>query len=153
MKIAFSARGPGPDYDLDESFGRAYWILIHDRQSGSWTAFENRENRIAQENAGIQTAGLVVDCGVQTVVTGKVGSRAFRQLQARGIEIYLAETDSVEALLERWEENALPKLTAANSQGSPFCLMAQPVKQSNALLSANSQKRFVGDKIRKGWMT
>lgn len=152
MIIAFSARGPDPDYELDESFGRAYWLLILNDQSGSWTAIENRENRLAQENAGIATARVVIGYGVKTVVTGKIGPRAFRELRRSGIDIYMAGSGRVAALLESWRKSDLPELTAANSQGSPFCLMASPMREGNAMSRGGNRQGIVADKTRKGWL-
>ena len=51
--------------------------------------FESFENASAGESggAGIQAAKFVADKGVETVITGNVGPKAFGTLKAAGIEI------------------------------------------------------------------
>ncbi|MFO7983330.1 MAG: NifB/NifX family molybdenum-iron cluster-binding protein [Desulfuromonadales bacterium] len=152
MKIAFSSRGPGPEYEIDESFGRAYYLLVYDEATDSWAVFENSINRLAQEKAGIKTASLMIESGVEVVLTGEIGPRAFRHLHQSGIKVYQAASGSVASMLERWREKSLPLTMAANSPGSPFCLLAQPVDGSKRLSSRNDRQVSVGNRTWKGGM-
>ena len=46
--------------------------------------------------AGLQSVGCnVIDLGVEAVVTGHIGPKAFRALQAAGVQVYVGATGSV----------------------------------------------------------
>ena len=125
MKVAVTARGPGPEFEVDESFGRSYWFLICDLETGSWEAIDNAATRNALEDAGLQASLLLADLGIDCVVTGQTGPKAFRSLSSAGIQIYHGAIGTVGESLRAWQSGKLEKATAARCSGSPYCLVAK----------------------------
>lgn len=117
MKVAVTATGKQPFGDMDLRFGRTRWFLVADSETGAWEAHANDQNLNAAQGAGIQAAQLLVNLGVEAVITGHVGPKAFRTLKAAGIDIYLCEGTTVEQALRLFRENHLPLADAANVEG------------------------------------
>jgi predicted Fe-Mo cluster-binding NifX family protein len=61
----------------------------------------------AQGGAGIQAAKFVIDQGVETIITGRVGPKAMDVLQATGIPIYLFQGNSVRQAIEAFQKGEL----------------------------------------------
>lgn len=119
MKIAITSRGPSPDSPVDERFGRAYWLLTFDDETQTWDAFDNAEARNAVQGAGIAAAQAASDRGVRVVLTGVTGPKAFRALEAAGIEVYHGASGTAEAALVDWRERRLERATIASAAGRP----------------------------------
>ncbi len=122
MKLAITARGPGPEFEIDESFGRAYWILVVDLATGKWQAIDNRQTRQVTENAGLLTSRKLVEAKVSLLLTGETGPKAFRALEAAGIEVFHGASGTVFEAVKIWQEGMLARAEAANTLGSPDCL-------------------------------
>jgi predicted Fe-Mo cluster-binding NifX family protein len=90
MKVAVSAQHNDIESLVDPRFGRAAWFIIVDSESGEWTAIDNRQTAGSSGGAGVQSGTLVVDQGVQSVITGNVGPNAHKVLAAAGISVYQA---------------------------------------------------------------
>jgi len=131
MKVAVSARGSTTDSDIDERMGRAYWLMIYETKTNSWQAINNEANRNAINGAGQQTADLLIDLGVEAVLTGEVGPRIFRMLNNAGIEIFLGAAGTVMDTLVSWHDGELEKAKAANNIGSPYCITGNGSIQRN----------------------
>ena len=86
MKIAFSTSGETLDSPLDARFGRAPKFLVYDLDSETFEVVDNRQNLNAAQGAGIQSAETVARLGVNILVTGHCGPKAFRVLRAAGIK-------------------------------------------------------------------
>jgi predicted Fe-Mo cluster-binding NifX family protein len=95
MKAAITAQGSSMDSPVDPRFGRARYFLVADTETGEFTAHDNSQNLNAVQGAGIQAAQNVTALGVEAVVTGHVGPKAFRTLQAAGIKVYVGASGSV----------------------------------------------------------
>lgn len=124
MKVAVSAAGKQPSGAMDLHFGRSRWFLVVDdkheaslSETGKWEAHANDQNLNAAQGAGIQAAQLLVNLGVEAVITGHVGPKAFRTLKAAGIGVYLCEGATVEQAVRLFRENHLPLADAADVEG------------------------------------
>ena len=82
MKLAVTSDGSDATSRMASRFGRARYFIIYDVDSGEMEAVDNAQNLDAPQGAGIQAARNVADAGVQAVITGNVGPRAFAALQA-----------------------------------------------------------------------
>lgn len=117
MKIAISCAGNTLESQVDQRFGRAPYFLIYDLESGSAEAAENSVNLQATQGAGIQSARTVVDLGVEAVITGNVGPKAFATLQAAGIEVYLVKGGTAKEAVKAYQNGELRLAGEANVEG------------------------------------
>ena len=125
MKLAITAKGPGPDYPIDESFGRAYWIMIFDTENGDFEALDNSELRNVLQGAGEKVSRWLAELDVDVVITGKTGPKALRELSERKIAIYHGACGSVMDGICDWRAGNLSPAIVANCEGSPFCLVSR----------------------------
>ncbi len=112
MKIAFTTSGDNLTAALDSRFGRASKFLIYDLEQNTHMVIDNNQNRNAAQGAGIQSAETVARFGVDALVTGHCGPKAFRTLKAAGIKIYNSSAGTISDALEMYRSG---KLTEANS--------------------------------------
>ena len=117
MKVAFSTSGADLNAPLDSRFGRAARFLVDDTESDSFDVIDNRQNLNAAQGAGIQSAQNVAAAGVQAVVTGHCGPKAFRVLAAAGIQVFTSDAPAVAAALERYRDGKLKEIVSADVEG------------------------------------
>jgi len=117
MKIAVTSTGKESASAMDARFGRTRWFMVADSEAGIWEAHANEQNMNAAQGAGIQAAQLLVNLGVEAVITGHVGPKAFRTLKAAGVDIYLSKAATVEEALRLFRENRLPRADEATVEG------------------------------------
>lgn len=86
MKTAVTCQGATLEDIVDQRFGRSRYFLIVDTDTMQFEAVEN-PSFAAGGGAGVQAAQLVADRGVQTVLTGNCGPKAYHALAAAGIEV------------------------------------------------------------------
>jgi predicted Fe-Mo cluster-binding NifX family protein len=116
MKVAVTARGTTLDDPVDPRFGRCANFAIVDTGDLSFEAVPNA-NAAAGGGAGIQSAQLIADKGVKTVLTGNCGPNAFRTLEAAGIEVVVGAAGTVREAVEAYKTGNL-KATAGPNVGS-----------------------------------
>ncbi len=101
MKVVVTSRGVGMESELDPRFGRAAGFVLVDSETGESQTIDNSGGAQAAQGAGIQAAEAVSRLGAECVITGHCGPKAFRALQAAGIEIYIGASGTVtEAIAE-----------------------------------------------------
>jgi len=117
VKIAFTTSGDGLDSPLDSRFGRAPKFLIYDLDSGTFDVIDNQQNLNAAQGAGIQSAENIARLGVNVVVTGHCGPKAFHVLKAAGIKILNTGASSIAQALEMFKAGQIPEATIADVKG------------------------------------
>lgn len=117
MKIAITAQGDGLDAQVDPRFGRAKAFVVVDTDNGEAAGHSNAQNLAAAQGAGIQAASNVVDLGVSAVVTGNVGPKAFRTLQAAGVAVHVGASGTVADAVEQFKAGKLSAADQANVEG------------------------------------
>lgn len=117
MKIAVSAQGRDLTAAVDPRFGRAKFFVIVDTETGECSAADNSPNLNAAQGAGIQTARHVAEQGVQAVITGHVGPKAFAALQAGAIAVYTGDVRTVAEAVEQFKAGALTASARADVEG------------------------------------
>ncbi len=117
MKVAITAQGQTLDDAVDPRFGRAKHFLIVDTESEETTAVDNAQNLNAPQGAGIQAAQTVAQSGVEAVLTGHCGPKAFRTLQAAKIAIYTGATGTARETLAAFQAGTLSAANAPDVQG------------------------------------
>ncbi|KPJ49691.1 MAG: dinitrogenase iron-molybdenum cofactor biosynthesis protein [candidate division Zixibacteria bacterium DG_27] len=116
MKIAITSQGDQLSSEVDPRFGRCLYFLIVDSETDSFEAVQNPAVG-AGGGAGIQASQLVLDKGVEAVVTGNVGPNAFRTLQGAGIKVYGGASGTIEESLKSFKEGKLQDLSNASVPG------------------------------------
>ena len=117
MKVAITAQGPDMTSPVDPRFGRARYFVVADTETGEAAAHDNSMNLNAAQGAGIQAAQNVASLGVEAVVTGNLGPKAFVSLQAAGIKAYTGAAGTVADALAALKAGQLAGADRPNVQG------------------------------------
>ncbi len=110
MKVGVSAIGPTLDDRVDERFGRAAYLLVVDAETLALEAIDNTVNRNALQGSGIGAAEIVASRGVEAMVTGHLGPKAYKALRAAGIEGFEGTGMTVRDAVDAWAEGGLDSL-------------------------------------------
>jgi len=117
MKVAVTSQGPELGAAVDPRFGRAKFIIVVDAETGEFAAHDNVQNLNAVQGAGIQAAQNVVSLGVDAVITGNVGPKAFTALQAGNVKVYIGAAGSVSDCVEQLKAGRLECVSEPNVDG------------------------------------
>ena len=115
MKIAVTSTGPTLDDMMEARFGRCPYFLIVDLDTMEFEAFEN-PNIALGGGAGIQSAQLMAEKGVSTVLTGNCGPNAFQTFGAANIQVITGVSGRVRQAVEKYKSGALSNTTTPNVQ-------------------------------------
>lgn len=99
--IAFTTSGHELAAALDPRFGRAANFLIYNTDQNSIRIIENGQGRSAAQGAGIQAAETIVRAGVDALVTGHCGPKAFKVLDAAGVKVFNCTAATVDEALHQ----------------------------------------------------
>jgi predicted Fe-Mo cluster-binding NifX family protein len=116
MKLAITSKGPDLNSQVDPRFGRAPYIIVVDTETMSHRALDNRQNMDAFKGAGIKTATMIHDEGVEILLTGYCGPKAFQTLQAAGIRVVSDIDGDVAAAIERYKAGDLAFTARPNAE-------------------------------------
>ncbi len=114
MLVAITASDDKTTSKLDARFGRAKFIILYNSEDNSFTIHDNALNLNAPQGAGIQTAQNVVELGAHAVITGNMGPKAFRVLEAGSVRVFTSNIQSVENAYQEYLKNNLQELTNPN---------------------------------------
>ena len=117
MKIVVTATSKDMSSKMDPRFGRAKYFIVVDTDTDETVAHDNSQNLNAAQGAGIQAAETVVRLGAEAVVTGNVGPKAFRALNAAGIKMFLAGEGTVADAIRKYKAGELKEASTANVAG------------------------------------
>lgn len=114
MKIAVTAMGRDVSSNVDPRFGRAKYFILLDSGSDEVVCHDNVQNLNAAQGAGIQAAETVSRLGAEAVITGNVGPKAFRALNAAGIKIYLCSDGTVTEVMRKFNAGEMKETEKSN---------------------------------------
>lgn len=117
MKIAITATGKEISSSVDPRFGRTKFFIVVDTETNDSAAHDNAQNLNAAQGAGIQAAETVARLGAEAIITGNVGPKAFRALNAAGIKVLLTKDGTVADAIRKFKAGELPETSAANVDG------------------------------------
>jgi len=117
MKIAATAAKGDVDGPVDPRFGRAACFVVLDTETGTHEVHDNQQNLNAPQGAGIQAAQAVARLGVEVLLTGHVGPKAFSTLQAAGITVHSGVSGTVREAFEQCKNNKLQPTDTADVDG------------------------------------
>lgn len=86
-KVAVTSDGPTLQDQVDPRFGRAAGFVVVDTETMACEYVDNGASQALAQGAGIQAAERIVSAGAGIVLTGTVGPKAFRALQAAGVQV------------------------------------------------------------------
>ncbi|MBD3392910.1 MAG: dinitrogenase iron-molybdenum cofactor biosynthesis protein [Chitinivibrionales bacterium] len=117
MKVAVTAKGTNSDAEVDSRFGRARGFVVIDTETGQEGPLENTQNLNAMQGAGIQAAQNVISHGVEAVVTGHCGPKAFTTLRAGDVRVFVGASGTVKEALALLESGELKEAEVADVEG------------------------------------
>ncbi len=117
-RIAVTSEGPTLDDRVDPRFGRAAGFVIVNPETMEFEYLDNGASQARAQGAGIQAAENVVSTGVEAVLTGYVGPKAFQALAATGIRVAQnLENMSVREAVEHYLKGDLSWADADQARG------------------------------------
>lgn len=117
MKIAVTTSGTELADRFDTRFGRATNFILYDLESDQWECHTNRQNYDAVQGAGIQAAQTISRLGVSVLVTGHVGPKAFKVLQASGIKAFAADAATAQDAIDAFRRGKLTEMAEPDVEG------------------------------------
>ena len=117
MKVAVTSHGPDMTSEVDLRFGRAKFFVVIDTDTGEFTAHDNTQNLNAVQGAGIQAARNVEGLGVDGLITGNIGPKAFVTLREVDVKTYVGASGSVGDAVKQLESGQLECASEANVEG------------------------------------
>jgi len=90
---------------------------VIDSETGSFESHPNTQSLNAAQGAGIQSAETVSRLGAGVVLTGHCGPKAFRALQAAGIQIATGAEGTVQQAVEAFKQGTLKLAEKADVEG------------------------------------
>jgi predicted Fe-Mo cluster-binding NifX family protein/ferredoxin len=124
MKIAVTSTGPTLDDNVEARFGRCPFFLIIDTDSMQLETIEN-PNIALGGGAGIQSAQLMSEKGVTTVLTGNCGPNAFSVFGQAGIQVIVGVSGNIRNAVEQFKAGAFSSASEPNV-ASHFGVNAAP---------------------------
>lgn len=80
-----------------------------------WEAMENLPSLSANQMVGVRTAERLVRKNIQTVMTGKCGSKAFAELRSAGVQVILDTKGTVRQALDSLIRGEVSPATGPNA--------------------------------------
>jgi len=116
MKICVTATGQNLDSSVDPRFGRCAFFIIVDPATLEFKALPN-PNLESSGGAGIQSAQLAANEGVQAVVTGNIGPNAHQTLATLGIKVLIGASGTVKQAVEAYKAGSLKEAVSPSVGG------------------------------------
>ncbi|GAB6137906.1 NifB/NifX family molybdenum-iron cluster-binding protein [Halanaerobaculum tunisiense] len=117
MKIAVTvSNNTGLEAEVDSKFGRTAYFAIIDLATEEVEFIANTAANSAS-GAGVKAAQLVADEEVETLISGRVGPKAFRGLDKVGIKIYTTTGTTLQEVIADYKDGNLTKIDGPTNQG------------------------------------
>jgi predicted Fe-Mo cluster-binding NifX family protein len=101
-KICIPSKGKDLEAEMDLNFGRAQYFLIVDPETMDFEVVSN-PNIEAAQGAGVQSAQLISNKNIGTLITGSCGPNAQRILQSSGINVITGANGKVKDVLAKYK--------------------------------------------------
>lgn len=112
MKVCVSSSGNSIESILDPRFGRATFFIFADTDTMEIESIENPAASVGG-GAGITSAQLMVDRGIEAVITGNVGPNAMNVLRTANIQLYKGSPVTVKENIDKFKKGLLDKISNA----------------------------------------
>lgn len=110
MKIAIPVEEKSFDMPVCVSFGRTPFFALFDTENGKYEYIENTACD-SPGGAGIKASQILIDNGVNVVITVRCGENACEVLTPAGIKLYKSVDGSVMSNIEKFDNGELMPLT------------------------------------------
>ncbi|UCG12305.1 MAG: NifB/NifX family molybdenum-iron cluster-binding protein [Deltaproteobacteria bacterium] len=117
MIIAVTSHGKDLDGEVDPRFGRAKHFLLVDTETMHFQVVENHQSLNLPQGAGIQAAQNLTNHRAEVVLTGNCGPKAFKTLQAAGIEIVVGVKGKIGDAIQTYLRGEFERAEEANVEG------------------------------------
>ena len=115
-KVIVSASGQNLEAEVASRFGRAPYFLLVNPETMEYEAVANLQNLQAAQGAGIQSAALVARYKPSALLTGYCGPKAFKTLQAAGIDVIVGVEGSVREAVQQFRSGKLSVSLSPNAE-------------------------------------
>lgn len=115
MKILLSSQGSDKESIVDQRFGRAAYYAIYDDGKDEYAFLEN-QSKFENSGAGVKASQFVLEQGIDCVITGSLGPKAFVIIQDAGLKGYKNIEGTVEEVIQAFKNNQLEELTNAGAE-------------------------------------
>ncbi|UCG12303.1 MAG: NifB/NifX family molybdenum-iron cluster-binding protein [Deltaproteobacteria bacterium] len=106
MKVAISSTGQDLDAEVDPRFGRCRYFVIVDCATKAFEVLDNQAAMLSG-GAGIQAAQMVINAGVDAVITGNLGPNGADTLAAAGVKTHLGASGTGREVLQQYKTSQL----------------------------------------------
>jgi predicted Fe-Mo cluster-binding NifX family protein len=113
MKVAVSSTGSDLSAAVDARFGRCRCFLIVDTETREFTLVGNTNAELSG-SAGIQSAGMLADQGIDAVITGNCGPKAMAVFEQMKIPVITGVAGSVGDAVARYSRGDLTPASQAS---------------------------------------
>lgn len=114
MKVAVTAQDGSLDAKVDPRFGRAKYFVIVDSDTMEFEVVDNKQNLQASAGAGVQSGQIVAKHGVEVVLTGNCGPKAFSTLAAGNVKVFTGLSGTVREAVDTYKSGKLKASGDAN---------------------------------------
>ncbi len=106
VTLAIPVKAKDINGNISAAFGRASYFLIYDLKSGGYDFIDNISNT-SNNGAGVATAQLIADSGVDLLLLPKCGEKARGILREDGIKLYKTINPNIMENIELFKEDKL----------------------------------------------
>lgn len=116
MKVALSSQGKNLESQVDTRFGRAQFFIIVDTETMDYKVIDNLA--VAQSSgAGTKAAQILLDEGIEALISGNIGPNAIAVFKEAGIPVYKAVDEDIKTNIELFKRGELERIIEAKDQG------------------------------------
>jgi len=117
MRIAVTSKEDTLSAEVDPRFGRTRYFLLVDTETSAFEIVRNDQQLHLAQGAGIQAAQSLARHRPHVVLTGNCGPKAFKTLQAAGIQVVVGVSGPVATAIHAFLDGKLQPAVAANVEG------------------------------------
>ena len=114
MKICVTATAGNLDATVDPRFGRSQYFVVVDSETMELEAFDNPAAS-ASGGAGIKAAQIIVNKGIEVLITGHIGPNAFPILSSAGIKVITGAIGTVADAIEQYKSGTLQEASGSTA--------------------------------------
>ena len=117
MRVAVTTSGNDLEAQIDSRFGRAPRFLVVDTETEQFEVIPNTQSLNLAQGAGIQSAQNLLPHKPNVVLTGNCGPKAFRVLQAAGINVAVGVKGKIADAIKEYLDGKYREAAEANVEG------------------------------------